>query len=277
MNKNDWHEHDVARVLEQFDPQPSARFHQRMQSQPWMEETMTTPTHVTPKRTPNRRWIPAAGLLAMMVFAGLVVVTPPLRAVAQDMLDLFVRAPKEELTVAELEVNVPPLEAWQDGLSIVEAEQRAGFKLWTPSVVPEKHHFNQATYVPSEEMVTSLYVAADAPVVDPGQYSQLVLAQQPALRAASGSSRFPVGVSAPIETVQVDGVSGQYVEGAWCGADPDPETPLQWCGSSSARTLRWQRDEWMFTLAALDINSSLPSLTREQMIEVAANLVPPQE
>ncbi len=277
MNKNEWQEHDVARVLEQFDPQPSARFHQRMQSQPWMAQTMTTRTHGAPTRTPNRRWMPAAGLLALMLCAGLVIVTPPLRAFAQDILQVFVRAPTEALTVAELEANAPPLEESQDGLSLVEAEQRAGFKLWTPSIVPEKHHFNQATYVPSEEMVTSLYVAADAPVVDLGQYSQLVLAQQPARRAASSRSMFPVGVAAPIESVQIDGMSGQYVEGSWCGAGPDPETPLQWCGSSSARTLRWQRDEWMFTLAALDMNASLPSLSREQLIAVAATLVPSGE
>lgn len=89
---------------------------------------------------------------------------------------------------------------------------------------------------------------------------------------------FPVGASAPIEIVQIDGVSGQYVEGGWCGANSDPDTQMQWCGGSSARTLRWQRDEWVFTLAALDVGgATLPSITREQMIEVAASLVPSDE
>lgn len=135
MNKNDWHEHDVARVLEQVDPQPSARFHQRMQSQPWMAQTMTTPTHAAPKRTPNRRWMPLAGLLAMMLVVGVVVVTPPLRALAQEVLQLFVRAPKEELTVSELEANAPQLRSGN-----------MDYQLWMRSNAPDLSFGRQALF-----------------------------------------------------------------------------------------------------------------------------------
>ncbi len=241
---------------------------------------MTTPSHAALKHAPKRRWIPAAGLLAMLEFAGLVVVTPQLRALAQEMLDLFTRVPQEEITSRELEAaaNVPPVEAWQRELSLPEAERIAGFKLWQPSVVPEEHQFNQAACLPSEQMLISVYVAADDLVVDPRPYSQLVLAQQPATHVASSSNMYPIGASAAIETVQIGDVTGEYVEGVWCGANSDPKTPLQWCPSPSSRILRWQRGDWVFTLSALDdANSSRPSLTRQQMIELATNIVPSDE
>ncbi len=171
-----------------------------------------------------------------------------------------------------------PVEAWQRELSLPEAERIAGFKLWQLSVVPEEHQFNQAAYLPSEQMLISVYVAADDLVVDPRPYSQLVLAQQPATHVASSSNMYPIGASAAIETVQIGDVTGEYVEGVWCGANSDPKTPLQWCPSPSSRILRWQRGDWVFTLSALDdANSSRPSITRQQMIELATNIVPSDE
>jgi len=270
MNKNDWQEHDVAKALEAFQPQPSGRFYQRMQREPWMAQPMTILTRVAPKRAPNRRWILVMGLLATLFIVGTVLVTPPLRALAQEMLELFARAPKDEITGQELEANVPPVDSWQRELSQMQAEQLAGFDIWVPHQLPFGYRFNQAAYLSMEQMVISFYSVADAPMVDPRLHTNFVLAQQPATYADRSNRMFPVGTSAVIETVQLGDVQGAYVEGVWCGTSSDSET-LQWCPLPKQGILRWQRDEWVFTL------DGAGSITREQMIELATNLVPLQE
>lgn len=284
MSNNDWQEHDIMRALEQFDPQPSARFHQRMQAQPWMEEPMSTSTHAAPKRTVVWRWVPVLSLLAVVSVAGTVFVTPPLRALAQEMLAWVVRTPSDTMMNQELAATAqqPSLENLRHGLSQAEAEQLAGFKLWKLRAIPEGHHFREAFYLPAEQTVASSYVVGDHPGVNPQALSGFALMQQPVAQAASGKNVFPIGSSAAIETVQIGDVMGQYVEGGWGGANSDPETPMQWYPAPGERTLRWQRGEWVFTLAAHDVGEAVaggnpPSITREQMIDIAAHLVPPQK
>ncbi len=281
-DQDTWHDYNITQALGAFQPQPSARFFQRMQRQPWMKESMTTLTHVVPKRKTDRRWMPAAGLLAMLLIAGTVFVTPPLRALAQEMLAWVVRAPSDTMTNRELDANVPPIEAYRFNLTLAEAEQLVGFDAWELPTVPNGFQLQQIGAIPVEQMIVFSY--ATAPFTDnpnEGLPPSFVLMQQPAARAASSMVRFPVGASAVIKTVQIGDVTGQYIGGSgWCGANSDSETQMQWCPNSGERMLRWQRGDWVFMLGASDRADPYkeePSLTREQMIELAANLVPPQE
>jgi hypothetical protein len=269
----------LEQVLARWKALPSARLQQRAATFPW-EQRGNTREHA--------RWIPkTARLVVLMVallVAGTVALTPPLRALAHDMLSVFIRTPSDAITNQELEANFP-LPSSEDphvGLSIADAERAAGFRVWQPHSVPEGHRLQEAVYMPAEQMVILAYVAGDYPFVDPRMLSGFSLMQQPAARAASNKSVFPVGASAVIETVQIGDVTGEYVEGAWCGGNSDPETMMYWCGDSFLRTLHWQRGDWVFTLSAVDVGGEYdvvggyrPSITREQMIDLATNLVPP--
>ena len=269
---NDWQEHDVARVLEQFDPQPSAHFRKRMQSEPWMEETMTTQTHVAPKR----RWKPAIGLLVMMVFAGVVLVTPPLRAVAQDMLALIPRHNSNVITDQQLDEYVSKLTALQWSLTFAEAEQRAGFDVWVPSNLPDGYQLRDVGHSSTGNVVVTKYSTGDGSTQYEGELPTLALWQEPAAQGAT-AAMLPAGATANVETVQIGEATGEYVQGAW-SRPVDSEEAWSWSadgwGDSWSRSVSWQQGEWVFVLTA----SGDPDMfSREQMIAVAANLVPSGE
>jgi hypothetical protein len=269
----------LEQMLAKWKALPSARLQQRAATFPW-EQRRHTQGHTRPVL----RRVHLGMLVVALVVAGTVALTPPLRALAHEILSMFVRTPSDTMTNQDLEANFP-LPSSEDvhvGLSIADAERAAGFHVWQLRNVPEGHRLREAVYVPAEQMVILAYVAGDYPFIDPRMLSGFSLTQQPAAHAAGSKSVFPVGASAVIETVQIGDVTGEYVEGAWCGGNSDPETMMYWCGDSFLRTLHWQRGGWVFTLSAVDVGGGeevvgglRPSITREQMIELAVNLVPP--
>jgi hypothetical protein len=265
---------DVMSALEEFYPRPSEQFYRRMQSEPWITVPKTTHLNVLRQRRFNQHWLPAVSILAVLLVAGTVLVTPPLRAMAQELVGLFMRDRRDVVLEQQLEADISPVETWHFELSRAEAEREAGFDVWSLRHLPDGYRFSQAVYMPAEQMVMSMYTNAPASVADPRGHPGFVLAQQPAAQAGS-SGTFRVGASAVIETVQIGDVKGEYVEGGWCG--PSSEEPMQWCPGDFAQTLRWQRGDWVFTLDASDNTApgqERPSISREQMIDMAAQVAP---
>lgn len=71
-----------------------------------------------------------------------------------------------------------------------------------------------------------------------------------------------VGTSAYLQTVDVDGLVGEYVEGAWNLTDDGPV----WNPTPFIKILRWQSDAMIFQLVGGI------ELTRDDLITLAASL-----
>lgn len=234
---------------------------------------MNVPTHAAPKRTPNRRWMPAAGLLALMVFAGVVLATPPLRALAQDILALIPRSDSNELTDQQLDDITSKFKTLQWNLTLAEAEQRAGFDVWIPSNLPEGFQLRDVAHTSTGNLVLTKYSTGDGSTQYEGELPTLSLWQEPAVQGGT-ATMLPAGATANVKSVQIGDATGEYVQGAWSRPSIDSEEAWSWSEDTWSRSLSWQQGERVFVLTA----SGDPDMfSREQMIAVAANLVPSDE
>jgi hypothetical protein len=264
-----WQEHDIARALELFQPQPSAQFYERIQGKPWMQEPVATLAAAPRRGTFTRRWIPAAGLLVMLLVAGVVFVTPPLRALAQEVLHLITRERTNVVPQQQWDVDRSLFETMQRDLTLAQAEQLAGFDVWVPSNLPEAYRLQRVGYLPTVHIVMTMYSTDDNFVLESDELPWLTLIQEPAANAAT-LDMVRVGSTAPIETVQIGDVKGQYVSGSWMLFQDSG----YWIGDDSHRILRWQQGEQVFTL---EVSGDSNAFSREQMIELAAHIAPSAE
>jgi hypothetical protein len=150
-------------------------------------------------------------------------------------------------------------------LTLAEAEAKAGFKLLTPTRLPEPLSFFGAVYNETTHTVRMLY-QYDDPLRDPtiSAPDGLVIDEQPAPAASDcdlcgfvqGNGKqveqYPIGKlisdTATIETVQIHGAPASYVEGiGWVSRQVD--TGWQWDATPYIKRLRFRTDALAVALA----------------------------
>ena len=67
------------------------------------------------------------------------------------------------------------------------------------------------------------------------------------------------------------GLVAEYVVGAWCN-DDSKEKFVAWCGDLDIRNLRWYQEDLAFALLAYGNPQGSDTLSREEMIDTAAQL-----
>lgn len=260
-------ESQIERLLADFNPHPSRDFYLKMAGAPW-------------RRSANRERrlrIPAWGTIttAAIVLSILLIGTlamPSLQAVAQQIMHYFVPAQEDQRSI---EMTVPyPGDSGDFGtpeyfsLNLSQAKAQVDFPLAQLQQLPLGWIFSGAHYEASLNSITLRYQVNE---------STLYLTERPADAVEEYSS---VGASAPVETVTVGEVTGEYVLGGWHltseGSSPietgvpgtqisldiywDPELPQQ--------TLRWEQGEIVYEIRF----AGKPLLSKEAMIEIAESL-----
>ena len=276
-DNHSWQDNEVVSALEEFHPQPSQRFYQKMQSAPWMAESTATHRRSLHRHATTRRAALALAVLATFLMGGAFLAAPPLRSLAQELLGLFTRQPSDLVAKQQLEADSVGVQRWETPPSLAEVERATGTKVWTPRELPAGYRLEHVGYTPAEHTIVSRYVYEAAPASDfpNDQPPMFVLAQLPVAHA-KGRLPFKVGASAPIEVVAIGDTQGEYVKGAWTAGSSEDEQ-LQWRDLECCRTLRWQRGELVFTLEAHSDSDQPGFLGREEMIRVATLLRPAAE
>ena len=174
-------------------------------------------------------------------------------------------------------------------LTVAEAGQLAGFKVWEPATLPEALFFLGASYDPENQVIQLFF--PDTAAWSEGYQNGLTLSEQriPSegdcglcgfvvgdLSAADAAyPRKVVGASATIETVQIGDITGEYVEGVWSTgkyvdgvwSTDDDYDGIQWVDLPDLKLLRWQADGMAFELMFLG-----SSITKADMITIAESM-----
>lgn len=204
--------------------------------------------------------ITASLALTMILF----VATPQGRVLAQAVLHFFTRAESDTLPVQSFQLTPIPATTTPDPgdinnakLTVSQVEQQAGYDVLEPTWLPSVLSFVGATYDPEQQITRIFFRDVET--------NGLVLREEPFKQADDCELCGKVGATAAIEPVQINGHSGEYVEGVWNLTDSGPE----WVSDPYLKTLRWQVDGMAFELLYM---GPPDSVTKADMVAIAASI-----
>lgn len=259
LNQNKAHsegDDEIEALLSQIKPLPGKRFYQKMENAPWQPQ---------PSRPGLRQWALATILLVLVL--GSTFTIPTVQAAAWELLHFFMPALSDQRTVqAHLPLPGSQVESYY-GLNLADAQKEVGYSLKRIDQLPADLTFRGAHVDPSLKTVALRY--------SNGQ-EDLIFIQYPIGSIKEYSS---IGASATVEPVQVDGVQGEMVSGAWRLQPTKPTiqdtslpgTPtdlgLYWDPSLPQHMLRWQQNGMAFELLFTG-----ESIGKTALIEIANNI-----
>jgi hypothetical protein len=205
-------------------------------------------------------------VLTVIVVIAMLLITPRGRAWAQDVIQLFIRAEQDRYPLQPWQMT-PPVQSSESpfGLSVQDAESLAEYDVLSPIEIPVGMNFIGASYDRRHHIVAQAF-GHEANI-------ELSLWQQPLEynQACGDISNFCdnvlgqnlVGASANIETVQISGLTGEYVEGTWNLTDNGPV----WESYPYIKTLRWRTNKMIFELVYMG-----SELNQNELIGLAGNI-----
>lgn len=153
-------------------------------------------------RHKSRRLI-AAALLGILLAGGFWAV-PPLRTFAQEVIEFFI-PDQDDTRSAEIFIGgLPADEPDQPPRDLQTVITQAPFGVYTPTNLPDGYQITDAEFTHGVVFITLTCVEPWA----------IMISQRP-LDESVVSLGQEVGASAVIESVDINGVTGQYVHGGW--------------------------------------------------------------
>jgi hypothetical protein len=128
---------------------------------------------------------------------------------------------------------------WQPQ-EITEVQSQAPYNVPVPNVIPAGYEFDSADYDASTQMTSLYYTLSGANPL----YRNLVIKVYP--EGSFGADE--VGASATIETVSVNGIEGQFVQGAWetVATDDDGQAVIAWNSGLGLHRVKWVQDNLVY-------------------------------
>jgi len=232
--------------------------------------------------------------LAIILAVIFMAVTPQGRALAQQFLSLFFQSapdvrPLDPTSVPgvikpTLIIVYPPTTATLDPTTVSAVitpdanaqavEDLTQWPLFKPSWLPEGFGLDRTIYRPETGDVIQAFLYQHPLLYQRATGLQSVyffLGQ----RKIPYTDLWPVGESAKVETVQVGDVTGEYVVGAWGGA----EDHQVWENNPAFQHLRWQANGYYFNLdftimgvQEADYADCPYYISKEQLIDIARSM-----
>ena len=277
-------EEQLAGLLKSFRPHPSNEFHNRMESAPWHKDhpAYTRSSNIIQwlmgiyQDTPLQSWrIVMASSTLLIVIIVLTLAFPSLQALAQQFLHFFIPAPTDELA---LQVTISPTGTQEalnaEGrypLTLDEAQKLAGYPLDIPTQLPEGVSLTGANYNPDLEIVTLRYLGPGYTLL----FNQRVHGQI--------SEYSTVGASAPVETVLLNGIPGEFVVGGWRLEDSNDRINTTATSSTQVSLgvfwdptlpqfiLRWQVGEMQYEILCIQTGPA-EMITKNELINLAESI-----
>jgi hypothetical protein len=252
-------EEEIEALLSVLRPQPGKRFYQLMANAPWQERPMRFKPWVL-------RSLAVTALVVIIALAAAVTI-PSVGATARQLLHFFLPSTSDQETLtAPFPLPGSQMETYYS-LNLEQAQKEAGFTLKTITLPPENMVFSGAHVDP-------LLKAAALRYTD-GQ-DNLIFTQRPLGKVEEYSS---IGASATVEPVQVRGLQGEFVSGAWRQKAnqvsiketslPGTQTDLglYWDAGFPQHILRWQENGMAFEMIYTG-----DKIGKANMIEIANSI-----
>lgn len=247
-------------------------------------------------RLGHRVGIAAAALLVLLAVA----MFPAARALAQQIAQFFWQAAQPVMSVVFVtpeggEIhgpeNIPPF------IRVSEAEALAGFDVKEPTMaLPEGFVFSGAGYLPAREIggvsyppsVGLAYDFCDSEGCRPRGYEPLYITAYPWADDPSSLPEELLGIHGPVhgvESVELRGVTGEYVSGWWDGIPlmpkfedgvflmPTGEVDATWNPDLPFQVVRWQENGFVFEVMNREDAPGSPAfLERDVLFALAESL-----
>jgi hypothetical protein len=217
------------------------------------------------KSNPASRMKLAIAIMAIVFGLSLLALAAPQgQAFAQRILQFFTRAESDTLPLQPFQqTSIPTLAAESTPekpfpLTIDEAQTLAGYKVFVPTDT-KGHNFYGAEYDPARKTVSINFSDPEIGFGNGFLITEQLLAASADIYPLQGV----VGASAPVETVQIGNVPGEYVMGVWNLTDNGPV----WQPEPSIQTLRWKTDTTFF-----EIVYQGTKLTKDDLLAIAESL-----
>lgn len=274
-------EADVIKRLQHFQPRPSQRAYRQMAADaPWLQsnseriDTMQTLSFTRPVR------LAAAAILIVVIAGAIIWATPPLRSLAQEILDGLFNRSADDTLVIEREPYPTPAgtispERAQVFDSVQAAEVATGLDIRQPGIDLSPYLLSQ---VAVHHVMQTQWLTYNAP----GRYLSIYQ------RAAELGwlDEGLVGASAEIipvtfENANGETITGEYVAGGWQSSAAPVTTDdgmvresAAWSGMSAQRKLRWQDGDRVYEMVVFGGGGDTADqdLTQEDMIMIAASM-----
>jgi hypothetical protein len=262
--------------LNNLQPVPSQRFYRRMGRAAW-----------TPLARARRRAFAATGLVLILVVA-MLALTPQGRAWAQEVIHFFTRATSDTMPVptaapliwVNITPGVPAPTATPRALftdcgdfnspkcSVEQIRSKVDFPVRELGTVPQGMHFAGATG--GSDRIVLFY--------DNGEFTYgLTIVEEP-WTGSSEMTKWEIGASAVVETVQIGSVTGEYVKGGFntqlveAPKIGDVKFDQVWDARVGLETLHWISDGIFFSMSTWDNDFNNILLDRDAFVALAAGL-----
>lgn len=244
---------------------------------------------------PSRRNLAAFAPISLVIILAVIfmAVVPQGRALAQQFISLFFQTapdmrPLDPTTApgvitSTLIIVYPPKIDTLDPTTVpavsaptanAAVEDLTQWHLFKPSWLPEGFGLDRTVYRPEKGDIYQAYLYQRPFLFQRAtglQAAYFFLGQQ----KTSFTDLWPVGESAKVETVKVGDVTGEYVVGAWGGA----EDHQVWENNPAIQHLRWQSNGYYFDLQ-FDIRGVQEAdfadcpyyISKEQLIDIASSM-----
>ncbi len=247
-------ENQIEGMLRRFRPEPSPRFHQRMQTAPWQSSRFAPDPNRYIRRLSSPRLVWGLAIVLVVFLLGAVILIPPVRAIARQIIYSFISAPSNQIEVQATLSSPGDLFNYTDpsnfSLSLDEAQRLAGFQLKQILPLPAGLTLVGARYDPDYQAVTILYRSA---------HFSLFLTQR---LLGNSQDVFSIGQGAKVEMVKIGDIQGEFVLGGWKAISTQPaienQTPeslfnitATWENTLPQSTLRWQAGGTAYEIRAI--------------------------
>jgi len=257
----------LAKIAEQAAPSAEIHLWTGLRRHLEASESMSKQGDAVMKTNPTRMLTPRRAALAVLAIAAalaLLLATPQGQAWAQSLLRFFTRAESDTLPVQPFQLTpIPTLPAESTPerpfpLSIAEAQALAGYAVVVPAET-KGHPFYGAEYDPAAGAVSISFNDPELGFGNGLLITEQLLDAPYDVEPLGGV----VGASAPVESVTIGSLTGEYVMGVWNLTDNGPV----WLAEPSLQTLRWKTDKMFF-----EIVYQGGRLTKEDLIAVAESM-----
>lgn len=276
-------EERITDLLENIQPKPSDQFYKRMSNAPWTDSAPKENRMPTTRLSPSHvRLLAVAAAIALAV--ALFVAVPPLRTLAQEFLSQFFVPAASSTIVTTLDVIEPTpvadAQVWQPE-SVEAVQAQADFVIRTPAFVPQGYVFEGANYGAEYRLSSLNYRLGAADQLG----RNLVIHQFP----VGADEPMTVGADAQITPVEINGVTGEYVQGGWdvtnsTQSGSQVQIESTWNPDIEMHLLNWQVDgmnyQILFQAAYIPhpayFNGGAPDqpgyLTLDDLVKIAESL-----
>ena len=230
---------------------------------------------------PIRRYLRPllATAAAFSLLSALVLTVPPLRALAQEIIDSLFNRAASDAQVIQYDVHPTPISMISPSVaetfsSVTDAEKATGIDIRQPTITSTSYALSEVAVNHSTQTIWLTYNA-------PGR--NLSIYQRPAQLGWLDDGL--VGSSAQIIAVDFDGangiISGEYVAGGWLPTtDPTPtgdqsvSQGTNWSTDIPQRRLRWQDANWVYEMTAFGGDGDIPDrdLMQDDLIAIAKSM-----